>query len=72
MKKVILKCRVCQLYDSSPCKPLAAPDLPSLRVVVPPFHSLGTDHVGRLFIKDIYSEKRDLQMLYCTNELYSS
>ena len=47
VKKVISSCGLCRLYDSSPYKPSAVPDLPRFRVeIVPPFHNIGTDHAG--------------------------
>ena len=71
VKKVISNCRLCRLYDSSPYKPSAAPDLPRFRVeIVPPFHNTGTDHVGPLFVKNIYSESRVTYKCYIA--LFSS
>ena len=64
VKKVISNYGLCQLYDSSPYKPSTAPD-PSFRAeIVPAIYNLGTDHVGPIFVKDIYSERRETYKCY--------
>ena len=65
VKKVISKCALCNLYDVSPYKPSPAPDLPHFRVeVVAPFQNVGTDHVGPLFVRNIYSDSKETHKCY--------
>ena len=53
--KIVSKCSLCLVYDAAPYKPTPLPVLPKFRVeVVPPFQNVGTDHVGPLFVRDIY------------------
>ena len=64
VKKILSTCALCKLYDASPYKPSSAPVLPKYRVVVPPFQNVGTDHIGPLFVRDIYSVDKKTQKCY--------
>ena len=65
VRKVLLKCNLCNLYEASPYNASPEPELPKFRVeVVPPFHNIGTDHVGPLFVRDIYSSSKDMHKCY--------
>ena len=65
VRSTIRKCHLCKLYDSSPYKPSAAPDLPQYRVeITPPFTNTGTDHMGPLYVREIYNPKGELHKCY--------
>ena len=65
VKKVLSRCALCKLHDASPYKQSSAPLLPKYRVeVVPPFQNVGTDHVGPLFVSDIYSVDKKTHKFY--------
>ena len=65
VRKLLLKCALCNLYDASPYKPSSSPVLPKYRVeLVPPFQNVGTDHVGPLFVRDIYSIEKETHKCY--------
>ena len=59
VKNTISKCQWCRLYDAMPYKPSPLPDLPKIRVgISPPFSNMGTDHLGPLYVRDIYTPKK--------------
>ena len=52
VKRVISKCTLCKFIDGNP---FSVPPPPDLRVnLSPPFTNVGTDHVGPLYVRDIY------------------
>ena len=56
VKTVISTCLLCRLYDTMPYSPTPPPDLPKVRVgFSPPFSNLGTDHMGPLYVREIYT-----------------
>ena len=65
VRKVVLKCNLCRLYNASPYQPTISPDLPKFRVeVTPPFTNVGTDHVGPLLVRDIYAKSKTMHKCY--------
>ena len=58
-------CTLCQRLDSQPYQLPAPPNLPDFRVeIAPAFTNIGTDHVGPIYIREIYSNNRRLHKCY--------
>ena len=62
---VLKSCLLCKRLDSPPYQLPAPPNLPEFRVeIAPAFTNVGTDHMGPLYIREIYSNSRSLHKCY--------
>ena len=58
-------CNLCRRLDAHPYQLPAPPNLPDFRVeIAPAFTNVGTDHVGPIYVQEIYSNTRRLHKCY--------
>ena len=62
MRTVNKRCIICKFVDANPLSLPAPPNYPDFRVeIAPPFTNVGMDHLGPLWVKDIYG-RHDAKM----------
>ena len=64
VRRVVKKCHLCKRLEGAPFSLSKAPNLPKYRVEIsPPFTNVGFDHMGPLWVRDIY-ERKTLHKVY--------
>ena len=55
VRKMLNNCMICKFIDAKPFLLPAPPEFPDYRVeIAPPFTNIGIDHLGPLWVKEIY------------------